>query len=210
MSKILSEFTRDDGNYDFYFIANRNDQIFYPILSSILKSYNISTSKILYIDDTVSQIETALYAAELMPKIKLDAPVCFANIDTVVKNRKTFFKKVSHAKHTGAILDTFPGNDPKNSYVHSLDAYLVKEVVDQNIISTSACSGLYGFGSFKQMHDTSTQVLKDEPTANFTYLYNYLINKGVPVEHFLSRDPRDTIVLGTPEEYVINIHRFEQ
>ena len=44
--------------------------------------------------------------------------------------------------------------------------------------------------------------------SNFTKLYENLLKKGYLnyVNH--SPDSRDTIVLGTPEEYIVNVHRF--
>ena len=54
------------------------------------------------------------------------------------------------------------------------------------------------------------EVLRKDSSANFTSLYNFYIEKGKSVFHVPSQQISDTIVLGTPEEYVINIHRFAQ
>lgn len=210
LSKILYEINISNKDNNLYFIANRNDQLFYPILNSILQSNKIPLDQLLYIDDTSSQLETAMYASELIKKNDVNAPVCFTNIDTIMKNRKLFFTTVKSINSKNAILDTFPGNSSQYSYVHANENGIVTEVVDKNKISKSACSGLYGFGSFNEMKSLSEDLLISNSKANFTDLFNCYLKKGRRVKHILRQDRRDTIVLGTPEEYITNIHKFEQ
>ena len=210
LSKIISEIEKFSNGNRLYFIANRNDQLFYPILKSILQQYNIDEGQLIYVDDTSSQLETAVQARELVCAQSMIDPICFANIDTVVMNRLEFFESLCAAPAEAALLDTFHGRSTKYSYARVGENASVLEVVDRNIVSEFACSGLYGFGSFSTMLSMTQELLQYDSGANFTRLYNMYIEKNQSVTHVASTLPNDTVVLGTPEEYVINIHRFSQ
>ena len=208
LSKLINEIKSSTKESNLYFIANRNDQLFYPILKSILAKYNIDENQIIYVDDTNSQLETATYASELIQN--QTRPIAFANIDTIVKNRSLFFDKLHNSSAEEAIIDTFNGHSAQYSYVRVGKAQSVKEVVDNSIISKYACSGIYGFGSLSQMLTLTSELIETDRDANFTSLYNLYIKKGNNVTHVQSESINDTVVLGTPEEYVINIHRFSK
>lgn len=210
LSKIISEIQHVSNGNRLYFIANRNDQLFYPILKSILKQYNIDEEQLIYIDDTSSQLDTAVQARDLVRKQTMADPICFANIDTVVMNRVGFFESLRVAQAESALIDTFQGRSAKYSYARVDEHASVLEVVDSNIVSEFACSGLYGFGSFSTMLRMTEELLQRDSNANFTRLYNMYIDNSYRVIHIPAVRPNDTVVLGTPEEYVINIHRFSQ
>ena len=82
-------------------------------------------------------------------------------------------------------------------------------MVDKNVISQNACSGLYGFGSYSAMANVAGRLLRENGEANFTDLYKAYISSGAAVFAHTANDLSHTIVLGTPEEYLINIHRFK-
>lgn len=208
LSKIIGEINNSYEGIKFYFVANRNDQLFYPIIKSILKQYDIDQEHLIYIDDTNSQLETATYAEQIIDKEYISEPICFANIDTVAMNRRKFFEHLKQVASDAAVLDTFEGRSAKYSYVRTDKNHSVLEVSDKNIISEFACSGLYGFGSFSKMLSLAGEALRKDNSANFTSLYNLYIEKDKSVSHVPSQNVNDTVVLGTPEEYVINIHRF--
>jgi len=67
LSIIIDQFMRSIPKAQVYLIANRHDQIFFPIVRSIMDKHDIDTSNIIYIDDTSSQLETALHVSELLP-----------------------------------------------------------------------------------------------------------------------------------------------
>ena len=151
LSKIIEETKKSSKSTNLYFIANRDDQLFYPILQSILKQYGIPNNNIVYIDDTSSQLETAIFATELIDKTAYVEPICFVNIDTIIMNRDLFFEKLKNCKENIGLVDTFNGRSSKYSFVHSNQKDDVIEVVDNNVISQNACSGLYGFGNFSNI-----------------------------------------------------------
>jgi len=208
LSKIIELTKKSSKSSNLYFIANRDDQLFYPILQSILKQYEIPIKNVIYIDDTVSQLETAIFATELIDKTRYIKPICFVNIDTIIMNRTLFFEKLKLSNENTGLIDTFNGRSSKYSFVRSNQNDDVIEVVDNNVISKIACSGLYGFGSFTVMKEATSKLLRDKGTANFTDLYNYYIESKYPVVQVHSPNLNNTTVLGTPEEYLINIHKF--
>ena len=79
---------------------------------------------------------------------------------------------------------------------------------DHSRLSNLACSGLYGFGSIEFFEKECMKHLNENDKGNFTSLYSSLLQDGRDVTFSACRDVRDTLVLGTPEEYVINLHRF--
>ena len=208
LSIILDNYAKWITPANIFLIANRNDQIFFPIVRSTLSKYSIPWNNLLYIDDTESQLETATATSEILPASSYNDPIAFANIDTVLKNRSTFFRSLLSCSSEMACLDTFSGTSIQYSYADISEQGVVADVVDNKIISEYACSGLYGFGSYTHMSSISDALLKQSGTANFTSLYQEYINSGSEVIATHMTSPDNTIVLGTPEEYVINIHRF--
>lgn len=208
LDKVIHEIKICGIHFNYYFIANRDDQLFYPILRSIFSQHDIPHENLIYIENTSSQLETAIKASELIEGNSQIKPICFANIDTVVRGRGAFFDVLKKMPCESALLDTFNGRSSKYSYARSDEFGNVLEVVDQNIVSEFACSGLYGFGSFEVMRGLAAELLKENNLSNFTTLYNLYIKKDLPVQHVHSERMSDTVVLGTPEEYVINIHKF--
>lgn len=210
LSKIIETITKKNKFSNIYLIANRNDQLFDPIIQSIIKKFKIPNNSLVYIDDTSSQLETTLVCADFFSKKEKEKPVCFANVDTVVINRKNFFKRLSLCKKKEALIDVFPGQSSNYSFIRPKDDKNVSEVVDYKTISNLACSGLYGFGSFKEMEERAHHTLKENINSNFTKLYNNYIQESQNVYYILSKQRSETIVLGTPEEYVLNLHKFKK
>ena len=210
LSKIIETITKNYKFSNIYLIANRDDQLFDPIIQSIIKKFKIPNKSLMYIDDTSSQLETTLMGSDFFSKKDKEKPVCFANVDTVVVNRKNFFKKLSLCKKKEALLDVFPGQSSNYSFIRPNDKKNVIEVVDHKTISSLACSGLYGFGSYKEMKEKADYSLKQNINANFTELYNNYIKNSQNVSYVLNNKKSDTIVLGTPEEYVLNLHKFNK
>jgi hypothetical protein len=148
-------------------------------------------------------------AIDLIPKLEKNKPICFSNIDTIISNRKGFFKKLETCLPTEGLVDTFQGQSKQYSYIRVKDDWLISDIVDNNLVSQNACSGLYGFGSFEEMFKQANTLLKIEATANFTQLYKHYLKHKRDVYYVYSENALDTIVVGTPDEYVINIHKFK-
>ncbi len=189
-------------------IANKDDQLFYPILKSVVAKFAIPAENILYIDDTRSQLETALYVSQLIGETKWDNPIVFMNIDTITKNRNDFFVSIEKLAQDSGLVDVFSAASHQYSFVNPGVDQQVLSISDGKPVSQLACSGLYGFGSFTFMMKRAKELLQSRSDANFTDLYNYIIKAGDKVMYCECIDKKNTLVLGTPEEYMINIHRF--
>lgn len=208
LAEIIKQFRSSAPTLRILLIANRSDQIFFPIIRSIMAVYSVPCDNLIYIEDTSSQLETALYSTDLLTKPEHDLPCAFANIDTVLRNRGGFFSELGEMSQNSGLIDTFKGESNKYSYARVNEHNRVLDVVDQNIISHWACSGLYGFGSYSCMAHVASEVLRKNSKASFTDLYKKYVNLGLPLKASFEDCRDNTIVLGTPEEYVINIHRF--
>jgi dTDP-glucose pyrophosphorylase len=208
LSLIIGQIIDSCKSGNIYLIANREDQIFYPVVKSIMRQYSISLNHCIYIDNSPSQLATALYCGELIEKYSMDTPIAFTNIDTVLINRNKFFLRLSQLTQTAGLIDTFPGDSLEYSYIRTEKTDTVAGIEDHHRLSKMACSGLYGFGSFNYMCKKATELLASRPDCNFTELYKNYLSQNLRIEYQHSPNKNETIVLGTPEEYVMNIHRF--
>lgn len=210
LSKVIENIISCYKFKKIFLIANRNEQLFDPVIRSTIKKFDISEKSLIYIDDTSSQLETTLTILDYFNNREMLDPICFANIDTIVSRRKKFFVKLNSCGQNEALIDAFSGQSTNYSYIRHKNDQLVTEVIDKKIISLLACSGLYGFGSFKEMARKANLVLGKNVNANFTGLYNEYIENNHNVYFIANNKRHDTIVLGTPEEYILNLHKFEE
>ena len=208
LAEVIKQLRISVPNCEIYLIANKNDQIFFPIVRSIMGKNSINIKSLIYIDDTSSQLETALSASDVLPNDQLNLPVAFANIDTILFNRAGFFQCLGKCSVDQAVLDTFNAVNKNYSYARIGDDGKIIDVVDKSLISNYACSGLYGFGSYTSMTKIAEEILQENGESNFTDIYRKYIDEKRCIHAYFAENMKDTIVLGTPEEYVINIHRF--
>jgi NDP-sugar pyrophosphorylase family protein len=207
---VIYELVRSAPDVQLYFLANKEDRDFSPILKSIINDFSFDHNNIAFIDNTCSQLETALSINEhFQAKFANNSePIVFGNIDTIIKSRRSFFDRMSRLKKNEGLIDSFCASSHEYSYVKTNDSEIVDVISDGSRVSEKACSGLYGFGSANFFMDEATETLKNSRNSNFTKLYANLVEKGYSSYVSHSHDNRDTIVLGTPEEYIVNLHRF--
>ena len=105
------------------------------------------------------------------------------------------------------IIDTFPANSEEYSYVKT-ENYYVNEIVEKNVISNFATSGLYGFGNVSIFQQAYLSVLQKNGFEGsehfFSTVYKRMITNKQKVtflHHKQLIDKNDTLVLGTPIEY---------
>jgi len=187
-----------------YLIANERDIEFEPIVKSIMKSLDIPLKNIIYIKDTNSQLESA-YNSRFF-EIDNNEKIVFANIDTVLLDREGYFDRVFELDEEQGLLDTFYGESHQYSYAQ-FQGDKVSKVIDKMPISNMACSGLYGFGSGISFFNNAAVLLKKDSKLSFTELYNLYVKENNSVYYVFSKNKKNTIVLGTPEEYITNLHR---
>jgi hypothetical protein len=207
---VLYEITRSNPKVNVYLLANESDRDFQPIIRAIMDDFSIGISNLAYIADTSSQLETAASIFDEFDGCLLSSkdPISFTNIDTILKSRRGFFDRLESIKPNEGLIDSFIGSSHEYSYIRPDSEGNVSGIADHSRISEHACSGLYSFGSGAFFCFQVKEFFKKSPTGNFTDLYHELIDQGFLILFNSNPDTRDTIVLGTPEEYILNIHRF--
>lgn len=207
---VINEIKRSSPNIQVFLLANKEDRDFFPVLTAILSDFSVDPTNLAFIDDTNSQLETAVTINNSFQGRFLNnhEPIVFGNIDTITKSRSSFFVRLSDLEKNEGLIDSFKGSSHQYSYVKTVQGDAVDLIADGSRVSDKACSGLYGFGSADFFSFEAKKVLREQRVANFTNLYASLIERGFSsyVQH--NPDARDTIVLGTPEEYITNLHRF--
>lgn len=210
LKEVIEQYLLSHPTLKIYLIANRADQLFFPIVRSIVQSFETSYVEIIYIDDTLSQVETATHLLNFKNPPDLKEAICFANIDTILIDRRQYFKDLVEMSGANCgFLDTFKGSSSHYSYCLSEKENVVSHIAEKKVISENACSGLYGFGACEVFLKNAQELMRENRSANFSDLYNHLIKKNISVTHLKSIENANTIVLGTPEEYIKNIHRFK-
>lgn len=202
---VIDKLVGSNKELNIFLIANERDIEFEPIVKSIMGELGISSENIKYIKDTSSQLETALAASNFISE-KCINKIVFTNIDTLLCNRCEYFHKISNIAFNEGLMDTFEGNSHEYSYVKIENDRVVK-VVDKLPISENACSGLYGFGSGSLFFDKAKELLSESNELSFTEIFNKFIEEEKTVYCNHNSNNNDTIVLGTPEEYITNLHK---
>jgi NDP-sugar pyrophosphorylase family protein len=202
---VIDKLVGSSEQLNVFLIANERDIEFEPIVKSIMKELGISPENIKYIKDTNSQLETALAATNFISK-KSTSKIVFTNIDTLLSNRFDYFRRMSNLTFNEGLMDTFEGNSHEYSYAKIENDRVVK-IVDKLPISDNACSGLYGFGSSSFFFDKAKELLLESNELSFTEIFNKYIEEGQTVSCNHNPNKNDTIVLGTPEEYITNLHK---
>jgi len=202
---VINKLVDSNEELNVFLIANERDIEFEPIVKSIMDELRIPLENIKYIKDTHSQLETALAASHFISENDKDK-IVFTNIDTLLSNRNGYFQKIANLTFDEGLMDTFEGDSHEYSYAKT-DTDRVVKIVDKLPISENACSGLYGFGSSSFFFDKAKKLLSDSNELSFTEIFNKYIEEGKDVYCNHNPNKNDTIVLGTPEEYITNLHK---
>jgi dTDP-glucose pyrophosphorylase len=209
---VINNLKAASGSRNIYLIANEKDIDFYPILHSILNDNNISDKNLFFIKETKSQLETAYLSIKDHLLLSLDAekPIIFHNCDTLLLDRGEVFKKIKCLKADESLVDTFKASSHEYSYVMESknNLNLVNRIADKILLSEFACSGLYAFGSVDFFMESASKILENDSKVNFTSLYQFILSQHKSIYSSSEADVSKTIVLGTPEDYLTNLRRF--
>ena len=109
-----------------------------------------------------------------------------------------------------AYIDVFVGNSPKYSYVRAVEENVL-EIVEKKQISPYASSGLYGFLSasmYMNFYNTLFgQALYEKNELYVADVIQSMISENRKVFMNGLGNNQETIVLGSPQEYGIEIAR---
>jgi dTDP-glucose pyrophosphorylase len=108
--------------------------------------------------------------------------------------------------HYDAYIDVFVGNSPKYSYVRVYED-TVLEIVEKKQISPYASSGLYGFSSANLYKQFYNRCVQQNEELYISDVMQKMISATKKVFMNSLGGNQDTIVLGSPQEYGIEIAR---
>ena len=201
---ILKSF---DENFAFsrvILVVNKRDKRFVSQIKSTLKDFAFPESHCIFVDNTSGQNETALKGLEFLDSLSTAAPlpICIHNIDTILHDRN--FQEIStKLKRSSCVIDTFTASNESYSYVLEENS-MITSIMEKKVVSTKASSGCYFFKNIalclKYIGQPDDHYISDA--------INLMISDGLPVEAFLTEGSNNTIVLGTPEEYLNSMDFF--
>ena len=161
-------------------------------------------SNILYIGDTKGQAHTAAIGIEQLNNKYL--PTFVHNADTIIKGRRIdFIADDLTAKHD-AYIDVFVGNSPKYSYVRAYENTVI-EIVEKKQISPYASSGFYGFLTGHLYLEYYNKLAEKDGELYIADVIQSMIQSNKQVFMNPLGSNQETIVLGSPQEYGIEIAR---
>jgi dTDP-glucose pyrophosphorylase len=184
-------------------VANKRDVYFKERLLESIQPLGLNEDSIIYIGDTKGQAHTAEIG--LTQLLRGSLPTFIHNADTVVSGRNLGMI-ANLMNHYDAYIDVFVGNSPKYSYVRAYED-TVLEIVEKKQISPYASSGLYGFSSanlYKQFYNRCVQQSEELYISD---VMQKMISATKKVFMNSLGGNQDTIVLGSPQEYGIEIAR---
>ena len=185
-------------------VANKRDVYFKDQLLETIKPLGLNESNILYIGDTKGQAHTAAVGIGQLHETELQTFI--HNADTIVKGRSLGSIAESMNDMYDAYIDVFVGNSPKYSYVRAFEE-TVLEIVEKKQISPYASSGLYGFltaSMYMSYYDSCIQQNNELFVAD---VIQSMIGAGRKAFMNGLGNNQETIVLGSPQEYGIEIAR---
>ena len=182
-------------------VANKRDIYFKEQLLLAIKPLGLNENNILYIGDTKGQAHTAAIGIDQLYHPEL--PTFIHNADTILTGRS--LDLISHTMDD-AYVDVFVGNSPKYSYVRAYEDNVL-EIVEKKQISPYASSGLYGFKSASLYTEYYNECVQQREELYVSDVIQKMIEDGKKVFMNGLGGKQDTIVLGSPQEYGIEIAR---
>ena len=185
-------------------VANKRDVYFKEQLLETIAPIGLNENNILYIGDTKGQAHTAAIGMTQIEDTSL--PIFVHNADTVVAGRKFDDVVQQMDNFYDVYVDVFVGNSPKYSYVRAYEN-IVTEIVEKKQISPYASSGLYGFSSANLYLNYYNNFVQEKEELYISDVIQGMINDNLRACMNGLGNYQDTLVLGSPQEYGIEIAR---
>jgi len=185
-------------------VANKRDVYFKEQLVETISPLGLNENNILYIGDTKGQAHTAAIGISQLHYPELQTFI--HNADTIVKGRSLNLIADSMNDMYDAYIDVFVGNSPKYSYVRAYEETVV-EIVEKKQISPYASSGLYGFLTAGIYMNYYNSLIQKNDELYIADVIQSMINAGKKAFMNGLGNDQETIVLGSPQEYGIEIAR---
>jgi dTDP-glucose pyrophosphorylase len=189
LSEILKEMSPHFDNV--YLVVHKKDNNFFSHIKSSMVTYGIPLDNLIILDSSESQSETVLKSLNIVKT--LNGSIIIHNIDTILYNRD--YKKIkSHLKNCDGFVDIFSSSNPNYSYVINNNNKII-EISEKILISEYATSGLYGFKN----KDTYFEYYNN---GYISKIYEKMIKNGLDILCGEIHSENNTLVLGTPNEYL--------
>lgn len=199
LSVILSELWEGGVFSDVLLVANYRDEAYMPHVRAVMRRHGIADANLILTHDTSGQAETAMIGVTAVKRLigDRDVGIVFHNIDTILCGRNYQSLQQGLAQADGYI-DVFHSNNRNYSYVLVDGDRRVFEIAEKIVVSDLATSGLYGFKNahvFEQFYHPGEDLY-------ISAIYKRMITGGRVVRVGEAHHESDTIVLGTPDEYM--------
>ena len=185
-------------------VANKRDIYFKDQLVETIRPLELDEKNILYIGDTKGQAHTAAIGIDQLYRPGL--PTFIHNADTILTGRSLDFTADTLEDTHDAYVDVFVGNSPKYSYVRAYEEEVL-EIVEKKQISPYASSGLYGFLTASMYKTFYNDCVQEREELYISDVIQKMITSGRKVMMNGLGNNQETIVLGSPQEYGIEIAR---
>ncbi|TVQ86538.1 MAG: hypothetical protein EA397_20280 [Deltaproteobacteria bacterium] len=181
-------------------VANRRDLEHRQRIEDSVRSAGVEASELLFIEDTDGQAITASVGAQKLLDLGWSGPVLFHNVDTILRGR-SLPELGKILQRDAGYVDVFQSDSPAYSYVR-VDGSQVIEIREKEVISHLATTGLYGFRS-PQTYQAALQRTGQGSKGEFyiSDVYRTLLEEGARIVIDQGTLQRETLVLGTPQEY---------
>jgi dTDP-glucose pyrophosphorylase len=186
-----------------FLIANNRDNRFRYQIYDTIAEFGINPEQVLFIEDTPGQTSTAMVGIQCL-KDEKKLPIIIHNIDTILYGRN--FEKMRlefEEKETDCIIDVFNSCNREYSYVLMKDDSVIS-ILEKRVISDIASSGCYGFSNFQLASKYIARSLLEEK-GYISSAIDKMIQDGKKVSISEIKTEAETIVLGTPEEYLASM-----
>jgi dTDP-glucose pyrophosphorylase len=203
--EILYQIKKKYTFSNYLLIANKRDRFFKKKLKKEIIKLGINSNSIHYIGDTNGQAHTAFIATKF---VNNQFPIFIHNGDTILYNRD--FKKIEiNLKKADSYVDCFVAKNQKYSYVKK-KGNKVKSIREKIRISSFASSGLYCFKNCDLYQKYYNKFAKEfnKREMYVSNIINLMIKDKLKVLTNQIKKNFKTTVLGTPEEYGLELTKF--
>ena len=197
----ISNFTYYEGD-SLTIVLRKEHEIYQDLCSATLFNLKCKINFVYLNKPTDGAARTIHIATE---KLKEEEPLIVANSDQYIfNNLEMYTRSVTSTTSEGNIL-TMIASSNKWSYIKEENG-LITHVAEKKQISNFATVGIYGWRKTKDFKDSFNEMLHAEDKVNGEYYlaptYNYLISKGMKINHTLIGSIGTTVIgLGTPSDF---------
>jgi len=196
---ILHELVHNGGFEEIHLIGNHRDEGFMPHVRAIMRACGIDRERLHLVADTSGQAETASLGIQKVSdsQRRSGVPIVFHNVDTILYGRDAG-KVAAALREVDGYIDVFSSSDHGYSYVLADDSGRVLEIAEKIVVSEMATSGFYGFANAETFLDHF------DPSEDryISAVYGKMIRDQKVVVAGGTHDESDTIVLGSPSDYI--------